>query len=67
MLVKDGKLLKRNLRKEFITEDELEGQLRLQGIDDLSQVDKAYMEGDGRISVIKYEGESRGAPERRRP
>jgi uncharacterized membrane protein YcaP (DUF421 family) len=52
LLVKDGRLLRRNLQRELITEAELMSQLRLQGIDDVTQVQKAYLEGDGRISVI---------------
>lgn len=54
-LVKQGKLLRRNMRKELITEPELMGQLREQGVDDLSKVKAAYIESDGRISVIEYD------------
>ncbi len=59
LLVKDGRLLRRNLRRELISEDELLSQLRLQGCDDLAAVKAAYMEGDGRISVVRR-GEARG-------
>jgi uncharacterized membrane protein YcaP (DUF421 family) len=52
LLVKDGEMLRRNMRKEFITEDELTSMIREQGVDDLSKVAKAYIEGDGTISVI---------------
>lgn len=55
LLVQDGKLLYRNMRKEFVSAEELMSQLREQGIDDLQEVKKAYMEGDGRISVIRNE------------
>jgi uncharacterized membrane protein YcaP (DUF421 family) len=51
-LVKDGRLLARNLRQEMITREELMSQLRLQGIDDLARVKRAYIESDGRISVV---------------
>lgn len=54
-LVKAGKLLRRNMRKELITEPELLGQLREQGVDDISKVKAAYIESDGRISVIEYD------------
>ena len=64
-LVRDGELLRRNMRKELVTEDELMTQLRLQGCDDISAVRAAYMEGDGRISVITDSGEHHHAPERR--
>ena len=54
-LVKDGKLLRRNMRKELITEDELMSQLREQGLDSLEKVKAAYMESEGQFSVIQYE------------
>lgn len=53
-LVKNGKMLYRNMRKELITEDELMSQLRQQGVNSLSEVKAAYMEGDGNISVITH-------------
>lgn len=52
-LVRNGQLLRRNLQKEMITRDELMSQLREQGIENLSDVHLACLEGDGRISVIK--------------
>lgn len=57
-LVKDGTLLRRNMRRELITEGELMSQIHEQGISDLSQVRAAHMEGDGRISVIGKDGHS---------
>ena len=51
-LVENGRMLKRNMRKEFITEEELVSMLREQGVEDVGEVRKAYMEGDGKISVI---------------
>jgi uncharacterized membrane protein YcaP (DUF421 family) len=62
LLVKDGRLLRRNLQRELITEAELMSQLRLQGIDDVTQVQKAYLEGDGRISVISRASQGANAP-----
>src|SRR5690349_14012539 len=52
-LIKQGTLLRRNMRRELVTEAELLGQLREQGVEDFSQVKAAYIESDGRISVIK--------------
>jgi uncharacterized membrane protein YcaP (DUF421 family) len=64
-LVQDGRLLRQNMRKEFITEEELMSQLRQQGCEELSTVKKAYIEGDGRISVIRMdEGNASHAPRR---
>jgi uncharacterized membrane protein YcaP (DUF421 family) len=54
-LVKEGRLLWRNMRRELITEDELMTQLRRAGVEALNQVRAAYMEGDGHISVIPYD------------
>ncbi len=52
-LVKDGQMIRLNMRKELITENELMSMLRQQGIEKLDEVKKAYMEGDGRISIVK--------------
>lgn len=52
LLVKNGRLLRRNMQKELITEGELWVQLRKQGVDDLRDVHLAFMETDGTISVI---------------
>ena len=60
-LVRDGRLLRRNMRRELITEDELMSQLRLQGVSDASQVAFAAMEGDGQISVIRRDGDHDGS------
>jgi uncharacterized membrane protein YcaP (DUF421 family) len=54
-LVENGRLNRKNMRTELITEDELMTQLREQGVSDLSEVKKACMEGDGHISVITVE------------
>lgn len=68
-LVRDGQILYRQLRRELLTEDELKSQLRLQGIGELGEVKAAYMESDGRISVIPCERDDHNdrpkAPEQR--
>jgi uncharacterized membrane protein YcaP (DUF421 family) len=64
-LIKNGKMLRRNMRQEFITEDELMMQLRQQGLDDVSKVKHAYMESDGRISVIEHQERQHGQRERK--
>jgi uncharacterized membrane protein YcaP (DUF421 family) len=43
------------MERELITEEDLMTQVRKQGVDDILQVEKAYLEGDGHISVIKKE------------
>ena len=54
-LIKDGKLLRRNMRRELITEEELMSQLREQGLDDVGKVKEAFMEPDGHISIVQQE------------
>lgn len=54
-LVRRGVPLLRNLRREFITMDELRSKLREQGLESVAGVKAAYLEPDGQISVIRYE------------
>lgn len=51
-LVENGRMLRRNMRREFITPDELMAKLREQGHSDLSGVRQMCLEADGEISVI---------------
>lgn len=53
LLVKDGRLLRRNMRREMVTEEELMAALRKEGVGDLSEVATSCMEADGEISVRK--------------
>ena len=50
------------MRREFLTEQELMGHLREQGIAGLADVKAAYIEGDGAISVITGERGGTGQP-----
>lgn len=52
-LVEDGRVIRRNLRREMITNEELLSLLREQGVETVAEVKRAYLEGDGRVSVIK--------------
>ena len=65
LLVKDGNPVQRNLRRELITMDELLSLLREEGVEDMAHVKRAYMESDGRISVITYEEHAHRARKRR--
>jgi uncharacterized membrane protein YcaP (DUF421 family) len=53
-LVENGRLLRRNMRREFISEDEIWSKLRQAGIESLDEVKRMYIESDGQISVIKH-------------
>jgi uncharacterized membrane protein YcaP (DUF421 family) len=52
-LVSNGRMNRRNMHREFISEDELRSQLRLHGIDDIQEVKTACVEPDGAFSVVK--------------
>jgi uncharacterized membrane protein YcaP (DUF421 family) len=52
-LIEDGRLLRRNMREEFVTVDELMAQLRKQGLEDCHDVKAAYMEADGQVSIVR--------------
>jgi len=54
-LVKDGQMLMRHLRKEFLTREDVQAQLRQAGVEDVRRVRAAYLEGDGKLSVLKFE------------
>ena len=53
VLVKDGILQWRNMRREFITKEELLAKLREAGLQELSSVKEMRLESDGEISLIK--------------
>ncbi len=66
LLVKNGRLLRKHMRQQFITTDELWTQLRLQGVKELAEVKSAFIEPDGEISVLKADAaESAGPTERK--
>lgn len=56
ILVEDGKVIEKNLRKERITPEEIAGEARLQQIDSIESVKWAVLESGGRISFIKKSG-----------
>lgn len=55
ILVENGKILRKNMKAELVTMEELMAQLREKGIENCAQVKKACMEADGMISVVKME------------
>ena len=62
-LVRNGRILQRNMRREMVTRSELQSALRAHGIDDLAQVKKATMETNGEISVIEQDKSGNSAGE----
>jgi uncharacterized membrane protein YcaP (DUF421 family) len=64
LLIDNGRLLRRHLRLELLSEEELRSKLREHGVTDYSQVAKAHMESDGEISVVKRPKKSSGTKDR---
>lgn len=62
LLVRNGQLLGRNLRRERLSVEEFKSELRQQGMEDWSGVKKAFMESDGQISVIKMKPDDSHKP-----
>jgi uncharacterized membrane protein YcaP (DUF421 family) len=68
LLIENGKFIKKNLDKEFLTVDEVYSQLREQGLEDASKVKQCYLESNGHFSVLlgstgksKQEGNESGS------
>lgn len=65
-IIDNGKLLRRNLRREFITLEELESQLRANDIRDVSEVLHAHVEGEGHITFVTQDRQGDGKQGERR-
>jgi uncharacterized membrane protein YcaP (DUF421 family) len=63
MLVRDGVMLLRNMRRELITADELRSQMRQHGIARIEDVLSCYLEPDGQISMVSRESTTGRPPE----
>jgi len=55
-LVRDGVMLRRNMRREFISDDEFKTQMREHGIARIEDVQSSYLEPDGQISMVAAKG-----------
>jgi len=51
-LVRHGRILQRNMQRQFLTKQDLMAKLREHGVTRLADVHHAYLESDGEISVI---------------
>ena len=58
VIVRDGEILRGNMRRERMTVMELESEMRLSGIATISQVAWAILEPNGKISFIEAEGKT---------
>jgi len=52
-LIKDGQVIRRHMRQELVSMEELMSKLREEGIGSPAEVSEAHIEGDGNISVKK--------------
>jgi uncharacterized membrane protein YcaP (DUF421 family) len=60
VVIRDGKLLKENLRRDRITQREVESEMRIAGIANMAEVAWAILEPQGKISFIKKDGSDPG-------
>lgn len=64
IIVENGRLNQQEMRRNRFTVDELNEELRVQGITDLSTVKYAILETNGRVSVIPYANQRPSPPSR---
>lgn len=55
LIIHRGQLIRKNMRKERMSESELRALLRKKGIISLSEVHSAILEADGDLSIVKVE------------
>jgi uncharacterized membrane protein YcaP (DUF421 family) len=63
VIVKDGRPVVEALRTERMPLEELWAQARLQGIEQLGDIDLAVLETDGKVSFFTRSNEGEGAPD----
>ncbi|MGO3132983.1 MAG: DUF421 domain-containing protein [Alcaligenes sp.] len=56
-VVRNGQLQWRNMRREFVTREEVLSEMRLVGIKSLDEVCAAYIEPNGKLSFLKVAGD----------
>jgi uncharacterized membrane protein YcaP (DUF421 family) len=59
-LIQNHQVNRNNMRKQFVTDEQLLSMLREHGIDDLAKVKSVFIEGSGHVSVIPIDEEDRG-------
>ena len=67
VVIRDGVLIKDNLRRDRMTQSEVESEMRLAGIGHMDQVAWAILEPQGKISFIKKDDEKSGAKSNDQP
>lgn len=67
-IIRNGRWMRQNLRRHWITTEEVHSKLRERGIDDIHQIRLATLEPDGEIGVLKIDQSEVDPPaERRKP
>jgi uncharacterized membrane protein YcaP (DUF421 family) len=54
-LIRHGRAVSANMRKQFVTHEQLLSVLREHGVSSISEVKSAHLEGSGHVSVIPFE------------
>ena len=54
LIVRNGRAVLKNMQAELLSMEDLQSQLRQQGVESVREVKRAYLESDGRLSVITY-------------
>jgi uncharacterized membrane protein YcaP (DUF421 family) len=58
-LIQNGQMQQEQMRKQFVTPEQLMSMLRQHGVDELSRVKAAFLEGSGHVSIIEFDEEDR--------
>lgn len=53
LIISKGRLLHENMKRDKLSEEEVMAQLRMHGLDSPADVEAAYLEGDGHVSVLR--------------
>ena len=58
LLIDHGRIMQREMGKNRLTLDELMQELRAQGVRDIAAIEYAFLETNGKLSVLPYESET---------
>lgn len=56
LMIKDGKLVLKNLHREWLHPETLQSDIRMKGEEHLKEIKEAWVESSGKVSVIKEPG-----------
>ena len=66
-LVRNGRYLRRNMRREFVTVEDIAAKLRGVGVEPVADVAKVTLESDGEITVVRKDDKRPRKPRRKPP